>query len=54
MVVSVGAVPPMKSQLVPKLAVLLPVPSCIMNILPVVPAVKFAGLTRVILPLSVN
>ena len=44
----------MKSQLVPKLAVLLPVPSCTTKILPVVPAVKFAGFASVMLPFNVS
>ena len=44
----------MKSQTLPKLAVLLPVPSCTKNILPVVPGVSSAGFATVILPLKVS
>ena len=48
-VVKVGAVPPMKSQLLPQLPVLLPVPSCVMKIEPVCPAVGLDGFANVAL-----
>ena len=43
----------MKSNELPKVAVLLPVPSCIKNILPLVPAVSEVGFAKVRLPVSV-
>ena len=44
----------MKSNELPKVAVLLPVPSCVKNILPLVPAVSEVGFAKVILPVRVR
>jgi len=43
----------MKSKELPKVAVLLPDPSCIKNILPDVPAVSDVGFAKVRLPVKV-
>jgi hypothetical protein len=53
-VLSVGAVPPVKSHCEPYANVLLPVPSCVIQILPDCPAVWFDGLANVRLPPSVT
>jgi hypothetical protein len=53
-VVKVGAVPPVKSQLLPYASVRLPVPSCVIQMQPLAPAVKLVGLASVLDPPSVT
>jgi hypothetical protein len=53
-VLSVGAVPPLKSQLAPYANVLLPVPSCVIQMQPLAPAVWLVGLAKVLPPPNVT